>query len=80
MPETLTDALVIMNAACLPAGGLTTGVRPDAGSAKIEIEEMLTLMLKLATVTCSAYVSPSSITTHDMPAAGVPGMAFTAAQ
>ena len=69
MPDTLTDALTIANAASATAGGDTTGVRPEAGSAKIATEE--TLSVKFWTVTCSGYVSPSSMTTHDIPAGGV---------
>ena len=62
IPITLTDALTITNAAVEFAGGLTVGVNPLVGSAKIAIDEALTT--KFCTVTCSVYVAPSSITTH----------------
>ena len=52
MPWMLTEALAIRNAAVEAAGGETTGVRPDAGSARIVMDEPL--LVKLRTVTCSA--------------------------
>src|SRR5580698_9555781 len=76
IPMTLIEEFEMTNAA-VPAGGSTTGVRCVAGSAKIAIDEAL--MEKFATVTCSGYVSPSSITTQVSPSAGVAGMACTAA-
>src|ERR1700731_81676 len=76
MPKTLIDEFAITNAAvALARRGDTVGVG-FAGSPKIAIEEAL--IVKFATVTCSAYVAPSSITTHDSPSAGVAGMACTA--
>jgi hypothetical protein len=51
-PITLTEALRMTKAAVDALGGSSTGRSPDAGSAKMEMEEPL--FVKFCTVTCSA--------------------------
>src|SRR5580700_11105343 len=75
MPNTLIDEFAITNTAVEFARGDTVGVG-FAGSPKIAIDEAL--IEKFATVTCSRYVAPSSITTHVSPSEGVAEMACTA--